>query len=750
MTTVANLAVRLSSDPKNFIAGMSSGERGLNKFKLAAAAAGAVLIAIAVKVAAAVTGMAAAFDKGMREVNTLLRLPEAAFQSLKAEALDFAGTMGLMTSDVVPALYQAISAGVPKQNVFEFMEVAAQAAIGGVTDLETSVDIITTVINNFSAQGLTALQAADALFTTVRLGKTTFDQLAVGIQTVLPISAAAGVTFDEVAAAMAVLTAKTGQTAESATKLRSAIEAMVAPTIRTKKRLEELGVGDLALTVKTQGLQAAFERLRKATDGNLETLRKLLGSTEAVQAVLLLTGENADSFTSALGAMTDKAGASQAAFEEMEKTVQRMAERIKAQLNVAMIEFGTKLLPLVEKALKTLLFILERVPAPVLAGAAALVAATVALAGLMLLLPAATAMLVGFKLAWAFAGLGAIGLVPVLVAAAAALVVFGAAILIATTLTEDFAAAEREAFAGADIKGLKAQRVALLEQIEATEAGGLSAAKLQIAMIDLNKEIAEAPALIQAARDDFFLLRDALIADAEAMEAVGRDASELREEIRRLTRQFNEARSGARGAANGLQELEEALGATRGTFDAVISDVQELNDELTALERHAKATAERLSDLARSREEISDLGAAVSDPETARLIQESTFGLPTGALAGDPTAVFDDIEKNTKQIAENTRQGPGGLLEILIARRLAMRSQQDMGGTEIGGLVSRREEGDIGDARVGARASAERRGGVTISIDRIDIGAGARTTAGEIAQGFEDGIRGRLADQVGE
>ena len=68
---------------------------------------------------------------------------------------DFADEVGRSSTDVVPALYQAISAGVPPDNVFAFLEVANQAAIGGVTDLETAVDGLTTSTNAFGAQGLT-------------------------------------------------------------------------------------------------------------------------------------------------------------------------------------------------------------------------------------------------------------------------------------------------------------------------------------------------------------------------------------------------------------------------------------------------------------------------------------------------------------------------------------------------------------------------------------------------------------------
>ena len=83
-------------------------------------------------------------EKSFAEVRTLLpEIGDEAFGALQKDVLALSKEMGIATNQAVPALYQAISAGVPEENVASFMSVASKAAIGGVTDLETAVDGIT-------------------------------------------------------------------------------------------------------------------------------------------------------------------------------------------------------------------------------------------------------------------------------------------------------------------------------------------------------------------------------------------------------------------------------------------------------------------------------------------------------------------------------------------------------------------------------------------------------------------------------
>ena len=194
----------------------------------------------------------------------------------------------------------------------------------------------------------------DTLFTTVRLGKTTVDELGQALFNVAPVAAAAGTSIEEIGAALAVLTAGGTRTSEATTQLRAAIQALSAPTVRQISRAEALGFTFDETAIATQGLEATIDDLMEATGGSQQKLRMLLGSTEAVMAVLRLAGTGADDFTAALTAMDEKAGATEVAFEKMNETFSRQWDILKAQLNVTLIELGTAILPTVTSAVTNL------------------------------------------------------------------------------------------------------------------------------------------------------------------------------------------------------------------------------------------------------------------------------------------------------------------------------------------------------------------------------------------------------------
>ncbi|MDA0064519.1 phage tail tape measure protein [Brachyspira hyodysenteriae] len=86
----------------------------------------------------------------------------------------FSKEIGKVPEEVVPALYQSLSAGVPRENVFEFLKTAGEAAIAGVAELKTSVDGLTSVTNAYGTEVLNVNRASDIMFQTVKLGKTDF------------------------------------------------------------------------------------------------------------------------------------------------------------------------------------------------------------------------------------------------------------------------------------------------------------------------------------------------------------------------------------------------------------------------------------------------------------------------------------------------------------------------------------------------------------------------------------------------
>jgi len=354
------LTVVLAGDTKGLSGALNRAGGGLGKFgKLAASAGAAAAAGFGIATIAGVK-MGSDLDKGLSEVRTLLPdLSNKGFRQLRDDVVAFSNAMGVATKDAVPALYQAISAGVPRDNVISFLETANKAAVGGVTDLETAVDGITSVINAYGTDVISATKASDLMFTAVKLGKTDFEQLSGSLFNVVPIAAAAGVSFEDVTAGLARLTAQGTPTSVAATQLRAAIQALVAPSVRSKQHLDNLGVSFDAATIKEKGLVTAFDELYAAANGDLEVLRKVIGSVEGVQAILGLTGKNAEGFRDALDEMGASSGATDKAFRTMAETFDFKLGKAINRLKNILLGWGNIVMPLVERGLDALLPLLE-------------------------------------------------------------------------------------------------------------------------------------------------------------------------------------------------------------------------------------------------------------------------------------------------------------------------------------------------------------------------------------------------------
>ena len=303
----------------------------------------------------------ATVEKGLREINSLFGLTgeeaEKNFGMLTKVAEEASKELGILQSDVVPAMYNAISAGVPKENIFEFIKVAGNAAIGGVTDLNTSVDGLTSIINAFGLSMNDAESVADSMFAAVQGGKTTFSELSDSIFNIAPAAAAAGVSFQEVNAAIATLTAGGTPTAVATTQIRAALTGLQRPSKELNAIFQNLGFETAQLAIEKKGLGFALDAVKKASNGSNGELQTLLGSTEAVAAANVLAGTGAAKFNDELIRQANSSGAATQAAEEINKSFGRELERTKVAASNLGISIGQTLAP----ALGALNSVIEKV-----------------------------------------------------------------------------------------------------------------------------------------------------------------------------------------------------------------------------------------------------------------------------------------------------------------------------------------------------------------------------------------------------
>jgi TP901 family phage tail tape measure protein len=290
------------------------------------------------------------FERQMNEVFTLLpNVSEQAMGKMTGQVKTFASDFRVLPEKVVPALYQSLSAGVPADNVFAFLETAQKAAKGGVTDLTTAVDGISSVVNAYGAETIDATKASDLMFTTVRLGKTNIAELSQSLFNVTPTAAALGVKFEDVTAALAAMTVQGVPTSVATTQMRQLFVELSKAGGETATTFEQIAGKSFKQFIAEGGnTQQALQLLEKHAKDSGVGINDLFGSVEAGSAALALTGNGTDTFTTALGEMQGSAGATDAAYQKMNRGLGPIFDGLKVKASLFAISVGEKLAPVIE------------------------------------------------------------------------------------------------------------------------------------------------------------------------------------------------------------------------------------------------------------------------------------------------------------------------------------------------------------------------------------------------------------------
>lgn len=296
----------------------------------------------------AAVGEAIQFGKAIKEIETILPRGARVTAGLRQQLTDLSVEFGTSKTAQAKSFYQIISAGITDTTeATKLLTAANKLALGGIADVTSSINILTDIVNVYGRNNISAQDAADALFTTVRLGKTTVSDLASSMGRVLPLASQLGVSFDEISAALAVLTTRGLTTAERTTQLNAVFTALLRNGPQARKLFGDDIANAFSVTaLKTKGLVKFLEDLKDVTGGSEEVLQKLLGTSEAVQAVLSLAGDDFKALNSSLDEFENKAGAADAAAAKMKETLDFQLD----QLGSNIIAISTSLIEDMEPA----------------------------------------------------------------------------------------------------------------------------------------------------------------------------------------------------------------------------------------------------------------------------------------------------------------------------------------------------------------------------------------------------------------
>ena len=306
------------------------------------------------------TKMAAQFDKALREVSTILPVTVDQMGDLRDEIVALSEDVPEPPPQLTKGLYQVISAGIDDTAKAMFvLEASSKAAVAGLSDSLTAVNAVTTVLNAYQMEASAATSVTDVFFATVKEGKTTFPELAADIGNVATTAALAGVSFEEVGAAIATMTKFGVGTTEATTSINRLLLSTVNNSKDAQDAAKAMGVDFSATALRTKGLAGFLRDMAEGTEGAFEALAKINPNVRSFKAAVILAGAGAEEFERILGEMENSGGAAERAFQKMNGALDNQWLLLKNKVNAIWLKLGNVTLPIVLGVLQSINRLME-------------------------------------------------------------------------------------------------------------------------------------------------------------------------------------------------------------------------------------------------------------------------------------------------------------------------------------------------------------------------------------------------------
>ena len=235
-------------------------------------------------------------------------------------------------TELLAASYDVASAGfTDAAEASQVLEASALGAVGGMSDLGTVSDAVTSVLNAYGLEADKANKIVDGFIQTQNDGKIIVDQYARQIGRIAPTASAAGISIDELNAAIATITAQGVPVEQTFTGLNQAIVSILKPTGEAEKIAKKLGIEFNAAALESKGFEGILAQIANS-GATTDQLAKLFGSVEAMKAVFPLINDDLVKFNENLLNQANASGVALDATNEFQGTLSQQFSNLVKQI----------------------------------------------------------------------------------------------------------------------------------------------------------------------------------------------------------------------------------------------------------------------------------------------------------------------------------------------------------------------------------------------------------------------------------
>jgi TP901 family phage tail tape measure protein len=238
---------------------------------------------------------------------------------LDAEARKLATTYAQDVIDIAESEYNALSAGIDTSELFDFEDINNKLAVAGSTTADIASEGLLSVINAYNLGVEDFEKLANAELLEQDYGRVPLDELAQSIGQVASVASIAGVSYEDMLAAIASISNQTGDASQTMTDFSSVLNSVIT---------------DFSIdAIKQQGLTDWLAQVDEAIGDDADALSDLFGSKKSFQGVAILTSdtglEQYNKYLDALGSGVDKV---QENFDALSETASYKMQNLSANL----------------------------------------------------------------------------------------------------------------------------------------------------------------------------------------------------------------------------------------------------------------------------------------------------------------------------------------------------------------------------------------------------------------------------------
>ncbi len=289
------------------------------------------------------------YEKGLSNVKAVTNATDSQMKQLDAAAKKFGSTTAWSARHVTEAEELLGQAGFSVNETISALPGLLNLASAGDLDLASATDIASGTLKAFNISASESGHVADVLALSVSATNSDVSDLGDSLKYVAPVSQALGISLEDTAAAVGLLSNSNIKGSQSGTVLRQTMARLASPTTEASKLMQKYGINAFDSAGNMKPLSGVVDNLNsslgKLTSQKRADVISTIFGTESMSGVLALMNRGGKSVSELSQQLKDANGAAQKMSDTKLDNLQGQWIKLKAAVEHMQITLGEKLAP---------------------------------------------------------------------------------------------------------------------------------------------------------------------------------------------------------------------------------------------------------------------------------------------------------------------------------------------------------------------------------------------------------------------